>query len=386
MALAGAVLVGLVAVPLVAYEPEAAAAGWQYSYWPVKHAARVRTEGAKEGSYVLMLRAPGEGAQVSEMLLRPAAHPAIELDVSAWARATRAGGERAAGEAKAELKVMDGERRAAGREAALPSSGEWVPLTATVHLVESANQVTLYISSLAGNVEFDDVRVEAKGRGGSWDDPVYGLHPLNGSAEVGTVGLRPWLARLLPTEVAQIADALANPQPFDKATLWRTYADGEYRSFWGYFGYLSVPLPEALLVVLGIVSVVALGGLVWAAVRRVGRWSWREWAGVISFGALLAAVLIGFARQMALFTFWGIAAYPQGRYLFVMAIPVAWLLISGLWLAWASVFRTREGSTGVQERAGFGAGNWGAWLWVNALLLFAGYCLLGLVGPYYYGL
>jgi len=82
---------------------------------------------------------------------------------------------------------MDGERRAAGREAALPSSGEWVPLTATVHLVESANQVTLYISSLAGNVEFDDVRVEAKGPGGSWDDPVYGLHPLNGSAEVGAV-------------------------------------------------------------------------------------------------------------------------------------------------------------------------------------------------------
>ncbi|MFL5735100.1 MAG: hypothetical protein ACJ78Q_18245, partial [Chloroflexia bacterium] len=58
VALAVAVLVGLVAVPLVAYEPEAAAAGWQYSYWPVKHAARVRTEGAKEGSYVLMLRAP----------------------------------------------------------------------------------------------------------------------------------------------------------------------------------------------------------------------------------------------------------------------------------------------------------------------------------------
>src|SRR4051812_22003528 len=78
---------------------------------------------------------------------------------------------------------------------------------------------------------FDAVRGGGKGGGGSWDDPVYGLRPLNGSAEVGTVGLRPWLARLLPTEVAQIADALANPQPFDKATLWRTYADGEYRSF-----------------------------------------------------------------------------------------------------------------------------------------------------------
>ena len=91
--------------------------------------------------------------------------------------------------------------------------------------------------------------------------------------EAEAISLRPGVAQLLPNEWLQIADVLVNPQTFDKGALWASYADEQYRSFWGLFGWLAVPLPGAVYAVLGLLMVIALAGLILRR-RRGGRGAW----------------------------------------------------------------------------------------------------------------
>jgi hypothetical protein len=395
LAIPATICAGLVmlsaAVPLLAYEPQEAAAGWQISYWPVRHVPRVPDASAHTGSYVFVLRAPGNAASGFEMLLPPLYHPALDIVFSAWARSSPAQGSSAA---TASISVIDGSRKAGGQEAMLPATGDWTPLTATAHLPESANAATLQISSSAGAVEFDDLSLKTSSPSGPWDDPVYAPRLLNASAEEAALGIRPWMSTALPAELRQIADAIANPQPFDKPALWRSYADGQFRSFWGIFGYLSVPLPDFVLFVLGSLSIVALCGLGWVAIRTLGNWSFRTWLCVVSFVSLVAAILTGFAQQMMLLADSGIAAYPQGRYLFVLSIPITLLLMAGAWFGFSLLmrlgFRALAAGPGSGSKSWDSAPRtmavWAAWLWVNGLVVFAAYCILSLAGPYYYGL
>ena len=131
----------------------------------------------------------------------------------------------------------------------------------------------------------------------------------------------------------------------------------------------------ALYTALDVVVLVALAGLAAWVVRR-GEWTAGAWLGLVSLAALAMAVAAGFARQMTLLAFGTIAAYPQGRYLFVLMIPIAWLLLVGLWEAW-------QWAVGSGRRAE--ASRWGVWLWANALLFMAAFALLGLMLPFYYG-
>jgi hypothetical protein len=193
--------------------------------------------------------------------------------------------------------------------------------------------------------------------------------------------LAPWAAALVPGDIGAMADALANPQAFDRWALWRDYAYHQWRGFWGSFGWLTIPLPEPLYAALGAAMLLALAGLAARVVRR-REWTGSVWLGVVSMAALGAAVAVGFARQMTLLAFGTIASYPQGRYLFVLAIPVVWLLLVGLFEAW-QVSRTGwAGATGVQRAP---ASRWGVWLWANALLFVAAFALLGLMLPFYFG-
>ncbi len=118
--------------------------------------------------------------------------------------------------------------------------------------------------------------------------------------------------------------------------------------------------------------------------------------------SLTATILISFAKQMSLLAYTGLPAYPQGRYLFVLAIPISWLLLTGLGEIgrFVSVVscqlsvvsrrakdegpRTTDDEPAVTAHRPPPTAHWSVWLWANALGFFAAYCLLALIMPFYY--
>ncbi len=393
---ASLVALGSVCVVL-AYQRDDGVAGWQTNYVPIERAPRARTASAHDGSYVIRLGVggeAGEGATATQSLVPPVYHPALRVTFSGWARRPSEIAVRGSSPVTASLQILESGWRVLGSEvASLDRAGEWIKLVATSRVPESAEQIDLKLVSGGGVVEFDDLSLNAVTPSGPWNDPVFRPTLLNPSAETDGTTLRPLLRRFLPIDAGQIADAIANPQPFNENALWEQFADGQYRSFLGDFGWLSVPLPSVLYMALGLLTVAGLVGLGYLGIHHWGKWSGIEWLGAISLLALSAATAIGFAKQMTLLATQGNASYPQGRYLFVLSIPVAWLLLCGLWslcvrvgrvvslvrerVAMRSDIRVRRNSPGLVA--------WGVWLWINALLVFSGYCVLGLIAPYYYG-
>lgn len=387
----------LLAIPVFAFTPAETAVGWNLGYWPVERATRIRTESAHDGSYVLELGTSAAGVMAQQVLVPPVYHPALDVTLSGWAR-TSPGSVSTPVSATAMILITEGGAQAGTGIATLHTPGEWAPITGTARISESAEQVTLRLTSFEGmTVQFDDLTVSVKGMDGPWEDPIFGRRGLlNPSFEAGASALNPLFIKILPFEARQIADALANPQPFDKGALWSYYAWEQYRSFWGNFGWVSIPLADAIYVFIAVLILLALAGLVWMCVRRWGRWSSYEWVGLVSLVTVVAATLLGFARQMMLLADLGIAAYPQGRYLFVLIVPIAWLLLVGAGSVWTwvatgaryilssmpDVETHQHTSTGTDRRV---AVPWGVWLWASAVMLFAAYCLLVLILPYYYG-
>jgi hypothetical protein len=115
---------------------------------------------------------------------------------------------------------------------------------------------------------------------------------------------------------------------------------------------------------------------------------------LVSLVALAIAIIVGFARQMAPISTAGVIADPHGRYLFVLMVPIVWLLLVGLRDFGSSIldfgrWLLRQGSTiSGGSKAELKQGNsvsWGVWAWTSAVALFTFYCLLALIGPYYYG-
>ena len=293
--------------------------------------------------------------------------------------------------------VKEGETRVGLGMVILYTPGLWVPVTATARLAPSAERITLWLASDPSEhpVQMDDLSLEVGDLSHPWPDAIFWPSLINPSAEEGSLALRPWLADLLPTEAVYTAETLVNPQPFDKRALWLRFAGVQFRSFWGNFGWFSVPLPDALYLLAGVAILLAVAGLARLGGNALGSWSANEWLAVVSIGALVGAVLIGFSRQMML-TAVAVPAVPQGRYLFVLIIPIAWLLIAGCAATWASLWGSGERALALVARPWR---RWtvmatrgeqaprlalGVWLWLNALFLFAAYCLLVLVAPYYH--
>jgi hypothetical protein len=242
--------------------------------------------------------------------------------------------------------------------------------------------VKLYAKGAA--VEFDGLALVSSGAPAN-------ASLLNPSFEQQELTLRGALARLLPEEAIWIAQVWANPQPFDKATLWAYYAGEQYRSFWGNFGWVSAGLPEGWYIVLGAASTLALLGLLGRLFTSRKPWDSQDRLGLLFLLTLVAAVVLSLARHTMLRSVFGVEAFPQGRYLFVLSIPLAWLFTSGL-SAWGglvgkvvlvvarhnSPLQTEEGETEAVLP-------WGAWAAANLIVLFAAFALLAVVLPYYYG-
>jgi hypothetical protein len=271
-----------------------------------------------------------------------------------------------------------------GRAEIFTSGGGWSPFTSTVRVAPGVSEVAVKLFAKGGGAEFDGLALVSGG-------VPANVSLLNRSFEQQELTLRGALARLLPAEASWIAQVWANPQPFDKAALWAYYAGGQYRSFWGNFGWVSAGLPEGWYIVWGVASILALLGLLGRLFTSRKPWDWQERLGLIFLLTLAVAVVLGFARHTMLLSVFGVEAFPQGRYLFVLSIPLAWLFISGI-SAWgglggkvglvgsrhASPLQTEKGETEALPP-------WGAWAAVNLIVLFAAFALLAVVLPYYYG-
>ncbi len=393
-------LFGTAAALMLSETQQDEAAGWLSNRATAAHAQRVETTSAHEGTHVMDLGSVGNVAW--QPIVAPIYHPALTITFSGWARLAPEAGD-VEGPVKVRLVVNEGGKEAGKAEAILQQPGKWQALTSKAAITESAEPITLWLrrESGTGTVQFDDMALQVEGNTRSWDDPVFSPHLVNPSAETGLLALRFPFSRVLPKEARQMAEAALNPQPFNKRALIQYYMDTEYRSFWGIFGWVAVPLPPVLYNLLGIIALSALAGLAWLGVRRLPLWTWTEWTAVTALISLAGAIVISWAQQMAQLATQGNAAYPQGRYLFVLIIPIVWLLMSGVGGVYTPVVngisrlrrqvhnpdrQIEEAGAEVQDEERLAAASHvGAWLWVNAVALFAAYSLLSLIAPYYYG-
>lgn len=403
----------------VAFVPEAATAGWRLGFALLQPAPQVASADAHDGRYLLELQR-GQTRSPVQMLLPPVQHPQLAVTLSGWARLApgqpnpaSAGGT----PPKASLNIDNIRTSIASGEAQLASPGAWVPLVVTATVPEGRSWVLFRLAADtgAGAVQFDDLKLNVESVSGPWSNSTFSPTLLNPSFEQGHLKLRDSLSRFVPLDIRQILDVLVNPQRFDTLTVWRGYTEPQYRSFWGNFGWLTMPLPDWLYRVLALLSLLALLGLLWLGARRAGTWGWREWLGVVSLFGLGTAIIAGFTKQTMFLSAEGGLAYPQGRYLFVLTVPIAWLLVSGLaevvaltGSVWRMVLRqfgpakslatgrasglVSGGATKAPAHSGVSsqdagrdteAANWVVWVWISGLALFAAYCLLVLVVPFY---
>ncbi len=116
------------------------------------------------------------------------------------------------------------------------------------------------------------------------------------------------------------------------------YFDLQFTSFWGRFGWVSVPLPSGAYLGLAWLTAAAAAGLAVAGARELGRWrrgSRRQPRGddaAVGLGITVAAAALVYASVFRLaFTFDLVVA--QGRYLFTGLPALAVLFVTGL-AAW----------------------------------------------------
>ncbi len=256
LAFAGAVL-------LAYRHDDNSAAGWFVSYEPIQRAARVESSTAHQGSYVIELGATAATRQASQNLVPPVYHPAFNVTFSGWARLAP-GQTSSAGKVNARLSVMEGAREAGFGEGQPDLAGEWIHLSASGKITASAARVTLSLEAVGQTTEklqFDDLSLQTSAVGAPWNDPIYKPVLLDPSAEEPPTVLNSVVKQIVPSEINAMADAMANPQPFDKGTLWRDYAGFQYQTFWGSFGWVTINLPSLFYILLGLLALAALAGL-----------------------------------------------------------------------------------------------------------------------------
>jgi hypothetical protein len=386
-------VLALIAAALLAYErQDNRATGWFTSLDPIQRADRVRSDTAHEGSYVIQLDEAG-GQSTMQDIVPPVYHPALDGAFSGWARIAPGQSVSSTQVVTAQLAIMEGERIAGTSVVTLNPNTGWVRLSTVGKISASAERVRLVLAATGGqaDVQFDDMSLDVHDTVAPWNDPTYKPLLVNPSAEESPTVLRDFVSRLVPGEVRNMADVLANRQPFNKGALWRDYAYYQYRSFWGSFGWLSIYLPSIFYTLLDLLILLALSGLVVRIVRK-RRWSEWGWLGLVSLLALLVAIVAGFAKQTSLLAYAGQPAYPQGRYLLVLTIPIVWLLLLGLAEIWRLIeyrvpsteYRVEDEPTTLGTRYSV-LGTLAVWLWANTLFFFAVYSLFALVLPFYYG-
>lgn len=376
----GVGIIVLLAVLFAVVGPrEDASAGWFRSYDPLVSAQRVKSAFAHQGNYVLQLDGV-KGEEAMQRIVPPAiVHPALDVTLSGYVAFPGEISERNGEPVVAEIRIMDGAREAGSVTIARATQGEqgWVPVEVSGKVEGNGEQIVLVLGVKEGDapgakVWFDDMSIKVEGVSGEWRDPVFTGAMVDPSGETARWGLRPWLEDALPNDAGSMVSAVMSPLPFSKAELWKQYGQAQWMSFWGSFGWLSIDLPGILYQGIGVVVIAACVGLTMRGWRkRNDGWGWRGWFAVVAAASLVIAIAVGFAKQTDLTAYGGLPSPPQGRYLFVLIVPVVWLLGMGL--------------KGIFEKL---PEKWARTLKMWALdwpLMLAIYCLLALVVPYYYG-
>lgn len=134
---------------------------------------------------------------------------------------------------------------------------------------------------------------------------------------------------ILSENLGQFAQAFS-PQTLP---LYRHFLRTLFESFWGRFGWMSIPLPPFCYRVIALITVIALGGLIafWVKViRKPWLFSRQERSAIallmMAAASALLLVMLGMIRVRTIVP----EALPQGRYLFPVIIPLAFLFMLGL--------------------------------------------------------
>ncbi len=131
------------------------------------------------------------------------------------------------------------------------------------------------------------------------------------------------------------------------------YVTTVYHSFFGQFGWMGVPIPDVIYLLIGIFLIGVLAGLIVVMVflRKRLNLCPPQYAGIGVLGGALAAGIAGLVQYNLTFVQF------QGRYLYPGLIPLAGLIAVGLW-GWALL--AGRGRNEVWQR-------WLAWIPLAAL-------------------
>jgi hypothetical protein len=366
------VLAGGAAVVATGFGRPGVALAWTLA--PDRPATQVKVADAHAGSAVLLLPAQALGEQ---RVALPAGHPAGQFTFRVWARpAPGAAPGRLTINLAAESVPLTG---TAGVLTMADAAG-WQPVTATATIPPGLTVVRALLQADTAT-QVDDARLQVDG----WPATMGAVVLRNPSMEEAALAVRPdsalgrLLARLPAALQADLTlETLVNPQAFDKAAIVGAYLGDEFRSYWGWFGWLGgrLQLPSGQYALWAAVCGVALlgwGSGWWTRPRSTPRV--RVLGGLVLL-ALGSAVAVSLARQMMLLATSGFHDFPQGRYLFVLIVPVTWLLLVGL---------TRAALCCGPWRVRLALVRWGAWLGLGGLLYLDLYALVAILLPYYYG-
>ncbi len=131
-----------------------------------------------------------------------------------------------------------------------------------------------------------------------------------------------WLEKRLPLPAGYFSRALYG-QVWDVPSLMRyvAYAIFAWASFWGWFGWLTIPYPWWVYGLLGVATAAAMMGI-WR------RFVFSNQCSVFSVQRVAAAAM-GLISVQAFAPMLGQAWQPQGRYFFPALLPIAILLTLG---------------------------------------------------------
>jgi hypothetical protein len=181
-----------------------------------------------------------------------------------------------------------------------------------------------------------------------WRDRLLrGARMAAGAAGAGLVVCGWWLVRNLivygdPTGTAAINKFYSATLPRIDLTApgaLQQFVESTWKSFWGYFGWQTIPLPNWFYTLSGIFTIILfiLSGIatVWIIARRYTRRRRGEVQMIIptyAWQAAVVLVVVGIALVVAFVQYSvQVAEAAQGRYLYLMLLPAALLLTGGLY-------------------------------------------------------
>jgi 4-amino-4-deoxy-L-arabinose transferase-like glycosyltransferase len=146
------------------------------------------------------------------------------------------------------------------------------------------------------------------------DAIVYGWPDIFGQGAHGTV----------VEGQMRTADRLADIGP---GSYLREYLTTTYHSFWGQFGWMGVPMPDRVYLLVGVFMLIALLGVIIAFGvfhKQLALQPWQT-SGEWILAAVILATIANFIGYNLTFVQY------QGRYLYTMLIPLGGLVALGLW-------------------------------------------------------